>query len=155
MVKEVKLNIHSIIDVITNSSTEIFVHSEDCIEPAKELLSELLRVLKIDKSIEDLFDIKLKVTNIHEIISYYFCFENKYLLSLGDTREKQEEALEQLILYVIQNKIEKPDWYDKYDIGYHTKTIISITSKDEKYNDLLTLIEKLLYSPHYYEHSSE
>ena len=55
-VKTFKINIHSIIDVITNSSTEIFVTAKaDSERYTKELIDLILKEGGSDKSCDDLF----------------------------------------------------------------------------------------------------
>ena len=50
---------HSFIDVITNSSTEIFVNTHSkTIEYAKNLVNSLLEAAKSDKTADDLFEFK-------------------------------------------------------------------------------------------------
>lgn len=52
-----KLKTHSIIDVITNSSTEIFISSNNkTIEVAKEFINSLLKATGSKKEADDLFD---------------------------------------------------------------------------------------------------
>ncbi len=58
--KEVKIRIHSFIDVITNSSTEIYVRAdESTVGAVKELVDVLLAAAGSDKKADDLFDFKL------------------------------------------------------------------------------------------------
>ena len=55
-----KIKIHSIVDLITNSSTEIFISSHK--NTKKELLAlvdEILKASGSDKKAEDLFDVKI------------------------------------------------------------------------------------------------
>jgi hypothetical protein len=55
-----KLNIHSIIDVITNSSTEIYTYvTKDGVEKAHEMINEILKVSGSTAKSEDLFDISI------------------------------------------------------------------------------------------------
>lgn len=58
---------HSFIDVITNSSTEIFVgcHS-NTIAFAKDFINELLKVSKSDKTADDLFEFEIVGENDNE-----------------------------------------------------------------------------------------
>jgi hypothetical protein len=54
--KEIKIRLHSVIDVITNSSTEIFVGcAKDTKTKFKYLISQILLNLKCEKSFDDLF----------------------------------------------------------------------------------------------------
>jgi hypothetical protein len=146
---KVKFCAHSVIDVITNSSTEIFVHSEHCIEPAKELLNELLYLEGSNKKCDDIFEISLEYdkSNIEEIFDYYV--DNDEYPEISEIEDKNKFMND-----ILNGNIDAPGWYDFNFFRYHIQTHIVIKSKDEKYNNLLYLLEKLLYSPNYYEHSS-
>ena len=54
-----KLNVHSVIDLITNSSTEMFVDYSGSIEPVKELVNEFLKAEGSTLHCDDIFEIKL------------------------------------------------------------------------------------------------
>jgi hypothetical protein len=155
------VNIHSFVDVITNSSTEIFVSSENTLTIVKEVLVELLKVMGSDKTVDEVFDIKLKCINVSYVLEYLtYMLEtddvcNVILNSLGKTQKEHEKTLERLITNVKNKKVEAPDWFKKYNVDYNVQTKIEITSKDDKYTHLLDLLIKFLYSPHYFEHSTE
>ena len=53
--KTLKLYVHSFIDVITNSSTEMFVDQSKCLEPCRQMINEMLAAFDIDKSCEEIF----------------------------------------------------------------------------------------------------
>jgi hypothetical protein len=57
----IRFNLHSIIDVITNSSTEIYTFARsDAVEKSYELLNEILKVSGSDKKAEDLFNVRIE-----------------------------------------------------------------------------------------------
>lgn len=57
----IKINIHSLIDVITNSSTEIFINSHtNTIQYFKELIEDLMKCMDVEGKAEDYFEFKLK-----------------------------------------------------------------------------------------------
>lgn len=58
---ELKFKIHSVVDVITNSSTIIYTYQDDSIQPAKELIDEMLRLFGVtDKTADDIFKFSVK-----------------------------------------------------------------------------------------------
>lgn len=72
-----KLKLHSIVDVITNSSTVIYTY-QDSIEESKELLQEILNIANIEKSVDDLFyidtfleDISIYIENMERCADNY------------------------------------------------------------------------------------
>ncbi len=56
-----KINLHSIIDLITNSSTEIYTFSGGSISACKEMVDEFFKALGIDKTCDDVFELSLDV----------------------------------------------------------------------------------------------
>jgi hypothetical protein len=57
--KTLKISIHSVIDLITNSSTEIFTDYSNSVEPLKEFLNEILKACGVNKSCDEVFEIEL------------------------------------------------------------------------------------------------
>ena len=52
-----KINIHSVVDVITNSSTTIYTYSEaSSVDRAKELMQELMKVFGVTGDVDDYFE---------------------------------------------------------------------------------------------------
>jgi len=68
--KTMKIPVHSVIDIITNSSSEIFCNSEKSIEPAKDLINEMLRLMGSDKTCDDIFEISLEDSNDENFEGY-------------------------------------------------------------------------------------
>ena len=135
----VSIPVHSVIDLITNSSTEIFVYSEKSLEPCKELINEILSLQGIDKKCDDLFDIKV-VFDERGLDDY---IENEKYEAKYNKKEFDEEKIKSEIL-----EGNFPDWFEKY----HVETVLQITPKEEKYNKLAKLLGKFLYSPDHEEH---
>ena len=54
-----KINLHSVIDLITNSSTEIYTYSDGSLTACKEMINEFLKVMNIDKTCDDLFELSI------------------------------------------------------------------------------------------------
>jgi len=152
MINKILIPIHSVIDLITNSSTELFVHSENSIEPVKELLNELLRIEGSDKTCDEVFDISMEydIKPLNEFIENYF-EDNDEILQL-----EYKDRIE-FLRDIINKRKPEPNWWDDIvnDCGnnYHVKTLLVVKPKEEKYNNFSELLRKFLYSPHYYEHS--
>lgn len=82
MNNEIRLNIHSIIDVITNSSTEIYTHAcTNAKEFAYEALNEILKISGSNKKAEDLFDVTIKT----EEDSYRDTSESQIIIKAKDS----------------------------------------------------------------------
>lgn len=154
----IPIKVHSQIDLITNSSTEIFVKSKDAVNPAKELLAELLKVQGINKPVDELFNVYFKYDeeNIKDFIKYDLEWEDKELyekLRLDEEGEKDYNKRTQIIADyangIMNGTIEIPSWID----SYHIQTYLIVEAKDEKYSKFAELLIKLLTSQEHYEHS--
>ena len=142
----VRIPVHSLIDLITNSSTEIFVHSEKSVEPAKALLTELLKLEGSDKTCDDVFEITIEKDrgDLNDVIQYYL-----------DEDDRQDITdVNKFIEDVSNGTIEPPDWWDEVSGDYHVQTNLVVKSKDKKYDKLVNLLKDFLYSPEWYEHNN-
>ena len=61
---------HSFIDVITNSSTELYIDYSGSIEPCKDMINEMFKACGIDKTCDDVFNITLRNGNYEDEIRY-------------------------------------------------------------------------------------
>ena len=67
--KKLEVNINSVIDVITNSSTYIFVYAgSNSIDIIKEIIDTILNVGGSKKKADDLFNISLVPSDIDELL---------------------------------------------------------------------------------------
>jgi hypothetical protein len=133
----IKFNYHSLVDVITNSSTTIYTNSDGCVGPAKELIQEFLKTMNIDKDVNDIF--------------YFDSFMDKdyYLDDLG---EIDDEEVDELLQKIASKEIEKPQWMigletqksEDDECGYDSE--LYIFPKEEKYEKLAKALKRFLYS---------
>jgi len=150
----IKLKIHSIVDVITNSSTVIFIY-QDSVKEAKELVQEVLNLAGIvDKTPDDVF--------------YYgvFCDENVYSESVDlpencpkinrdlpyDERYKpRREWLNDLKLSIMKREMDRPSWMKDAEDGgdvWSPGRYLYLYPKDKQFESLANKISKLLGSIH-------
>jgi hypothetical protein len=54
-----KINLHSVIDLITNSSTEIYTYSSGSLAACKEMINEFFKVAGIEKTCDDIFELSI------------------------------------------------------------------------------------------------
>ena len=155
--KEIILPVHSVIDLITNSSTEIFVNSKNSLEPAKELLNELLKIEGSDKTCDDVFDVSLKMDE-YNIVTYfeYSCeYEHKELykeLGLATEKDwKKRDKIKKIAKEITDGTREMPEIDNEGAIQTH----IVVKCKDAKYEKFIDILIKFLYSPDYYEYSND
>lgn len=70
----IKIRVHSFIDIITNSSTEIYVCAGNgTVNSIKKLVDSILKAGKSDKRFDDLFEISLGEEEEHEWVGYSTC----------------------------------------------------------------------------------
>lgn len=145
-----KFSFHSIVDVITNSSTVIYVYQDD-IKVTKELVQEILKLMNITgKSPDDVF--------------YYgvFC-ENEHYSEFLDEREEeqpncwdtlsykeQEELISSLKSFIMKGEKEKPRWMEEAEEnedGWEYSRYLHLIPKEEKYEKLAEKMKEFLSSP--------
>lgn len=145
--KNNKIPVHSIIDLITNSSTEIFTYSEGSEKAFEEMIDELFKTFNIDKKCEDVFDMVILCDESYEY--------GEHLEELdGDLPEGITEDTDIKKLYgdVKSGKISKPKWFNDAEAResrceYFTPdTYLYLNPKEKKYEKLAELVHKFLYS---------
>jgi hypothetical protein len=134
-----KLVLHSITDLITNSSTTIYTYSADSIVACEEMIDEVFLSLGIDKKCKDVFIITSLAS------------EDEYENYLGINEIKIKGKLKNIIKNVISGKIEKPQWMidaEQYEngSGFTPNTELHIVAKDPTFKKLAEKIVKFLYS---------
>jgi len=157
--KTIKIPIHSMIDLITNSSTEIFVTSDSSVKPAKELLSELLKINGSDKTVDEVFTLSVEIDN--DTLADYVAdqmeeYDEELYEKLGFENlnwSQTNDAAKAYLQEITDGKIEKPSWIDTMmdDMEVSIDTYLVVKSKDPAYNHFLELLTKFLYSPDYNE----
>jgi len=56
----IQISVHSFVDLITNSSTEMYIDYSDSIEPCKKMINEMFKTFGVYKTCDDVFDIRLR-----------------------------------------------------------------------------------------------
>lgn len=56
----IEINVHSFVDLITNSSTEMFIDYSDSVEPCKRMIDEMFKTAGIYKTCDDVFNVFLE-----------------------------------------------------------------------------------------------
>lgn len=160
----IKLKLHSVVDVITNSSTVIYTYQDGSVDPAKALVNEVLKLQGItDKTADDIF--------------YYgvFCDDEQYFEILNEkgrdnqpedyprvtgsygTPERTEaDALRQkwfddIVLKVMKGEMARPEWMSDAESAHGWSewapdSYLVLVTKDETYTALGNKIKALLNS---------
>lgn len=156
--KEVKIKLHSFVDVITNSSTVIYTNYNGCIGTIKSLVEEIFKIYNVDKTFDEVFTV---YTHPEQDVLYDYISDN-----IDDLMEEAKENGEQLppdindldyretrnVLDAAVEDIIKqpaPNWYtrccDYLDDRYSGNEIV-LTAKDAQYEKLAELIIKTIDS---------
>lgn len=142
------IKIHSITDLITNSSTTIFTYSDNSISALEEMVNEFLKTFGINKTCSEIFNVVL--------LSEDYVYED-YINELNENEENYPEGIDentdirQLVKDVKSGLISKPKWFEEVEksenhMGYCEDNYIHIIPKEKEYEKLAELIHKFLYS---------
>ena len=142
-----QIKLHSITDLITNSSTVIFTYSDGTIKPLKEMVNEMLKTFNTDKTFDEVFDAVVLNEDWYTYRDYFEEHNNDYPEGIDENTD-----FEKLYDEVASGKIEKPIWFDEVEEAetrhdyYRENNVLCIIPKDEKYAKTAKLIEAFLYS---------
>lgn len=136
----IKLNYHSMVDIITNSSTVIYTYSEGAVDAVKDLINEILLLEGTYKSADDLFYIDTFLSDL-----------DGYTESDLWPEDIDSDNIEDFVDKILTKQIEKPDWLkeieeDKDNDYYPLATSLYIKAKDKKYSELANKLLRYLYS---------
>lgn len=150
-----KIQLHSMTDLITNSSTVIYTYSDASVGALMEMVDEIFRSLNIDKKCEDVFKVSLVLQNNDR---YHDAFDDlddedlpEELKGASNKSYTQKRDLVDLFIDKVNDgEVEKPQWMkDAEKAGpcdYSASNELQITPKSPEFAKLADLIKKFLYS---------
>lgn len=120
--KIIRIPVHSIVDIITNSSTVVYVNStSNTIDYTKKFLNQIIKSVGVDGDVDDYFDVTLELTEsialewfenmdsgeIQELLEGY----KKYKGVIYDDLkwEEQKTVLKDVSNRIMIGEIKKPD----------------------------------------------
>lgn len=142
-----KIKIHSFVDLITNSSTEIYIRASDkSIETLKKIIDNLLELGESKYKADDLFDFSLKLDEL--LLDDYITKkmienhgEDVYIKCSGEQITKFiEEIVENVPKYIENDIIKNMDW--------DTSGEIYIKAKSKNDSELGKTTERMLSELH-------
>jgi GTPase SAR1 family protein len=164
---------HSVIDLITNSSTVIYTYSGASLEACREMIDEVFKSLNVDKKCDDVFMLTVLAD------------EDTYEQWLSDHQDEDEEddedddeddeeeeeedeeeeaegedeklittSVSKLMDDIMYGRAEKPAWMveaeeEEDDVGFTQETTLHIVAKDPAFENLAKLVSDFLYSTHH------
>ena len=150
-----QIKLHSMTDLITNSSTVIYTYSDASEGALREMINETFKVLNIDKKCDDVFDLSVTLEGTDTYRDYLYDQPEDYK-NLKDWKA-QELYIHNIIDKVTRKEIEKPEWMVDAETGNddcRPGTVLNIVAKAPEYEKLATLIGKFLYSTDHEESSN-
>jgi hypothetical protein len=143
-----KIKLHSITDLITNSSNTIFTYSKGSESALKDMITELFKVFNINKTCDEIF----KLVVLCDVYVY-----GEYISGLLEDEESLPEGItEETDIKLIYNdvktgKTEKPAWFKPAEEhtdgeGFNPDTYLHLIPLEQEYSTLATLVRKFLYS---------
>jgi hypothetical protein len=147
-----KIQLHSMTDLITNSSTVIYTYSDSSEAALRVMIDEIFKVFGINKTCDDVFN--LSVTLEED----YLYSERFHALDNGNIPEELQnmhsndldKKIQEIVNKVKNGEIEKPNWMaevENKDYDYTRSTTLNITPKAPEYQKLATMVKNFLYSP--------
>lgn len=164
----IKIKIHSIVDVITNSSTVIYTY-QNSVSEAKSLVAEILKMVGDKKNTPD--DIFYYGVFCEEV-TYFDKFEEaedideleykddgyKKVIIVGEwgseeykaAEKVRDEWFENLKIEIMTGKVERPDWMEDAekddDYGWDPSSYLCLVPKNKEFEGIGDAIAKLLGS---------
>ena len=140
-----KISIHSMTDLITNSSTVIYTYSDASEQALREMIDELFKQFGIDKTCDEVFNLAIVLENKFD----YLDDAPKEFDNLS--YQEQKDKLVEIFNSIAKGEITKPKWMKRAEEsrssrGYKPSNVLHITAKDPKYDNLAKLITNFLYS---------
>ncbi|CAB4131461.1 hypothetical protein UFOVP276_210 [uncultured Caudovirales phage] len=144
-----KIKIHSMTDLITNSSTTIYTYSDASESAMRNMIEEFFKVFGIDKKCDEVFTLTVtcksydysdRVSNLDDMPEEFKGLGNK------EIQAKTEEILAK----VVSGEINKPQWMTDVEKDDHwdnrPATTLNIEPKAPEYAALAKLLLEFLYS---------
>lgn len=151
---ELRIKLHSMTDLITNSSTVIYTYSDASLGACRDMIDEAFRVLGVDKKCDDVFT--LFITS--DVYYYDICdtepTDDTPKEFVGEDGEFISDKVEEL-LKQIKNGLTPPEWLNKIvkkiddRRDYPTENTLVVKAKAPEFEKLSDLIKAFLYSTHH------
>ena len=131
--KQLEIKIHSFVDLITNSSTELYVEATaGTLKSIKNLIDNLIKSISPTLSVDQLFDFELK-TEVDD--EYLFDYAFDYLFSeLSNEEMTLSYDLKRKIIKIRLEEVKlqtpRPGWLQDIYNDLKSETKIVVTCKD-------------------------
>jgi len=133
------IRVHSVVDVITNSSTVVYtMASRGTINAIEAMVDSILEATGYDRRADDLFEFKLAYDE--DMVQDW---RKEHLTGLDP--DFGEKSWRERGVILEQMKLDPPDWWDDYEPSdYEYENIyVSVTAKDETFAGTALALSKL------------
>lgn len=137
---------HSFVDVITNSSTVIYVNNDGVPSAIKTLIEEMGKSLGFSEKCDDMFNISVLLRDEDRYIDYLEDLDTNDLEKIDPNitaGTNMTEYVNTLMNDIIQGKVDKPDWMDDVEIDCRSNDL-HIIAKDDRYTKIGVALKKLV-----------
>lgn len=142
------LKMHSVVDLITNSSSVIYTDYTNTVEAVKDLMSEILSAMEEEVSVDD-------VIFVDTIKDSYWYFDQYDSLMSDTSKEDYDPLPEDWNTQYYQYRagiIEKPEWMtfieqNSNSYGWQKDNDILIRAKEPRFEGIVKKIEAVIFSP--------
>lgn len=152
---QVAIKIHSITDLITNSSTVIYTYSDDSPEACQKMIDAILGALGIQSTCADMFTVSVEMDR--DSLSDSLSDMDDDELPDGITRDRKNwrwasEAVNSVLDRVASGEIEKPQWLISLESKlqdeseFAPSTMMVISPKKPEFAPAAEAIRNFLYS---------
>ena len=147
-----KIKLHSITDLITNSSTVIYTYSEASEQALKDMITSIFKAFNIDKKCDDVFKLVVTMESAYDYNDKIDGLEEPIADLEGLKDDALYQKIEDIIKGVMSGKIEKPQWMsqvEQQEEGYNSyrdNTTLNIIPLKPEYAEMAKLVGKFLYS---------
>lgn len=158
----IKIPIHSVTDLVTNSSTVIYTYSEGSLKALEEMIDEFFRAFGIDKKCKDVFWLYVGLDDFYRIKDDIYYMDDdeeeealkKYPKELTDKDMPDKDRgafINKTIESVAKGEIPEPQWMrdpkeDTDSYGLNPSTSLYIFPKDPAHEDLAKKVSRFLNS---------
>jgi hypothetical protein len=153
MADTIKIKLHSMTDLITNSSTVIYTYSEASLNILKDMINEFFKAFKIDKACDDVFDLSVDFRDNYRYQDAFWDLEEDSIppelkgITPATDYAKRTQRLNNYCDKVRAGEIAKPQWMKDVETGDNRpSTYLTINPKSPEHEELAKLIVKFLYS---------
>ena len=147
-----KIKLHSITDLITNSSTVIYTYSEASEQALKDMITSIFKAFNIDKKCDDVFKLVVTMEDTYDYSDKIAELEEPIAELEGLKDDASYQKIEDTLKDVLSGKIEKPQWMKQIEQqnegynGYRISTTLNIIPLKPEYAEMAKLVGKFLYS---------